>query len=521
MLLITPVILLYLGHFLCFLFQPGLIPTGFLQFDQPFYMAAAREYFDQDGFSFLYSNPADPSIDSPRIYFQLPILLLAVILKLTGLDPGLVLTLFGLVCAWGCAWLGIRFWKDFTAYESFSGHVGLWLFTWGGGLLVLAGFVFSLVHGSKGFDLFHFDPSQGWWFLNWGRNLVLPLEAFYHLLFLAMIRQIFVKKYYSALFFAAILTVSHPFTGLQALLIFLAWTSLESFVLKNREIPPAIPLLPALLLTADLFYYLGYLNSFPEHRSVYEQWKLKWELSVGSAVFAYCLVALPFFRRIRSIQKFTTFIAQPFPRLLLTWSVISLLLVFHQMIIPAHQPLHFTRGYIWLPFFLLGYPVIRHLLDKILNFNAFRKIFLLTIFLFIFFLDNTAWFLTNIVSQAKGSNLDLTKDKTEVIDYLNTKGDKNTLVISDDARLGYFSIVYTPVRAVYSHWGNTPLAADKVLALNVFRMEGKIDPAWQGRKLVFVRYTNRPVTQQLTDKLNADFQLVTKNSIYEVYQIKP
>ena len=50
--LLTPVLLFYACHFCG---RPN--PTGFIQYDMPYYMANAREYFDRGGFRLFYSNP--------------------------------------------------------------------------------------------------------------------------------------------------------------------------------------------------------------------------------------------------------------------------------------------------------------------------------------------------------------------------------------------------------------------------------------------------------------------------------
>ena len=55
--------------------------TGFIQNDQPYYMANARQYFDGDAASFAHKNPCDWRGDSPAIYFQPQTFFLGVLLR--------------------------------------------------------------------------------------------------------------------------------------------------------------------------------------------------------------------------------------------------------------------------------------------------------------------------------------------------------------------------------------------------------------------------------------------------------
>ena len=84
--LLAPILVTYAVHFLV---QPGgLGGAGFLQYDQFYYIANAREHFDSGQFHFLYNLPFSPFEDSPRIYVQPLSLLLGSLYHFTGLQPG-------------------------------------------------------------------------------------------------------------------------------------------------------------------------------------------------------------------------------------------------------------------------------------------------------------------------------------------------------------------------------------------------------------------------------------------------
>lgn len=74
----------------------GTRPAGFIQYDQAYYMAEAREHWD-GGFHLLYGSPASANYETPRVYFRPQTLLLGTLGKLTGAEPGWIYTAFGLV----------------------------------------------------------------------------------------------------------------------------------------------------------------------------------------------------------------------------------------------------------------------------------------------------------------------------------------------------------------------------------------------------------------------------------------
>ncbi len=66
--LASPALLPYVSHFAA---PPaGRLPTGFIAYDMPYYLANAREHFDEGRFRLFYSNPFDPRASAPAIYVQ-------------------------------------------------------------------------------------------------------------------------------------------------------------------------------------------------------------------------------------------------------------------------------------------------------------------------------------------------------------------------------------------------------------------------------------------------------------------
>ncbi|GEM_PF-6448402 len=109
--LILPAAVPYFSHFIL---NEGLIPTGFIQGDQPYCLANARGHFDSGTFSLFYENPCDPDPASRRIYFQPHLLILGVVIFLTGTSPGIVYVIFGFFAALVCARIAIGLYEFFA-----------------------------------------------------------------------------------------------------------------------------------------------------------------------------------------------------------------------------------------------------------------------------------------------------------------------------------------------------------------------------------------------------------------------
>ncbi len=91
----------------------------------------------------------------------------------------------------------------------FAKKLGLVCFFWGGGVLSLLGLAIGHFTGTPfAKAALLFDPADGWWTLNFGRNLVLPTEAYYHGVFLLAILMLSRKRTGWTLALAALLSIS-------------------------------------------------------------------------------------------------------------------------------------------------------------------------------------------------------------------------------------------------------------------------------------------------------------------------
>ena len=130
---VSPMVAIYLFHIF---FPPaGQDPTGFVQYDQPYYMANAREPYDAGTFP-MYGLPFSPDYDTPAIYFQPVLLLLGGVTHVTGLDPGLIYATFGLACGVVMFRLALALYVTYAGYPRTAAEkLAALSLLWGGGIV--------------------------------------------------------------------------------------------------------------------------------------------------------------------------------------------------------------------------------------------------------------------------------------------------------------------------------------------------------------------------------------------------
>ena len=538
--LMVPAFAPLVGHYIGF-WRDGLVPTGFVIYDTPYYLANAREHFDAGHFTWAYSNPFSFDYASPRIYFQPLTLVLGILMRVTSADPGVIFAIVGLVTALVCARIAIALFDEFGDRSAPGGLMTLIAFCWGGGIFVLTGTLFAALVGSpdaprSGFDTTMWwwfvreaDPARGWWFLNLGRNLVLPTEALYHAIFFAAVVLIVQRRFNLAVAAMALLSISHPFTGVQLLAIVTAWAGLETIVLRNRTVPRSFFAASVLLMLGHAAYYLVFLPNFPEHRQLQAQWALRWTLTLPQSIFAYGIVAILAFMRLRTPSRFKEAMQSWPNRLLMIWLLVSLALENHELFLPkAIQPLHFTRGYSWVALFLLGVPTLASLLRKLRESPAPLVRWAVPAFvLTLLFADNAVWLGATttealkmplgreIPADSMGLGYGLKPDKRAVLDWMRDKAPRSTVLLSEDYDIGYLATVYTPLRSWRSHYANTPWNLDRRDELAAFFASGTVVERWRSLPLLLVFNRSSPWRQR-TAAIGGPSELLYENDSYIV-----
>ena len=490
----------------------ALVPSGFIQYDNVSYIAYAQQYLDSEHFQLLYNNPFNDSGNYPGIYFQFHTLFFALLLKL-GVPAGAILIPFTLACSIVCFRLVIAIYDSLFPTGRGYRQLSIWLFAWGGGLLALAGYIAKLLIPSVD-SIFYFDPAAGWWGLNFGRSLFFSCEAFYHLLFLAVIYSLLKKKWGAVVLLLLATGISHPFTGIEILTITTSWLLTETLLIKKDNVPIWATLSSIALLALHLYYYLYYLPGFADHESVNQQYALNWRLRYFTMIPAYlpvAILAITSFARV----GFARFFNARENRLFFVWFLIAFLLANHELFITPRQPLHFTRGYIWTPLFLMGLPGLHFFLDRIKKMKL--GIWLMFAGLLLLFSDNIAWITAHTVSKAtEPSVIYPSKEQVQLLETMKKYSDRETLIISRDEVTQYMCTIYTSGYPSYSHPFTTPFAERKKEALMQFFETGIMDPSWKGRKILVVvdknelQPANWPATTPLME--TANYRLVAINN---------
>jgi hypothetical protein len=512
-----PMVAFFVCHYLNH--SGDLTATGFIQYDNVSYMAYARQYLDADHFSLFYSNPLSDSDASPAIYFHPQTLLLALFLKL-GLPPGLALCLF----VWMFTVISFRL--VICLYDLLQPHgryrfLSILFFSWGGGLLVMSGAVaqFFLPKGDLDFldRAFALDPGWGWWGLSFGRSLFFSMEAFYHALFVAAIVGIIKQKWLWALGLALLLSLSHPFTGIEFLCIAAAWVFTEKILFRNKKMPGYFAAGIIFLAAGHAWYYLVYLNGFPEHRIVSEQYALNWRYRFYNFIPAYAIVAFLAGLAIRISPSVKQFLANSQTRLFGCWALVAFALANHEMFMKPMQPLHFTRGYVWTGLFLLGLPALQWCYDFLAKKQWGKKA--LIIASVVFLSDNALWVFNYCRFTIKdASATHITAPQQALLNWLGKNTTNKTLIIGKEEDMNYLATVYSPAYSWYSHPFTTPSYAQKKQSLlEGYAQKGIVPLAWRNRPVLFVVQKKADdFFHQLTAQLGNANKPVWENDVYMV-----
>lgn len=523
--LVLPALFPYFSHYR-YAWAHGLIPTGFLIRDMPYYMSNARAHFAGGYFHLFYALPFSPNDDSPQIYFQPHVLLLGLIWRFSNLEIDTVFLIFSAVAAVVCARVAVALYEFLVGLDTKAKRIALPLFFWGGGVIVLAGLGKLLVVGA-GADpmelerLFDFDPFRGWWFLDFGRNLLFGTEAYYHALFFGAVLLAMQRRYIASALAALVLSSSHPFTGIELLGVLSAWIAVERVILRSRVIPTRFMAAIGLTLLLHLAYYLWFLPSIsPEHASVAQAWESAFILSWRGLVAGHILVFALAVWTVHTDARWRAYFASPSARLLTTWFIVALAMANHDLFLSPVQPLHFTRGYIWTPLFFMGAPSLVGLIDYLLKKRLLGMIAIGGVAC-IMLLDNALWLSTmkwrpDVVTDG----VMISPPRWEVLEELRKPQYEGALVLSRDLDLGYLVTAYTPLRSWYSHWANTPYRDERKEELAALFNSGSYLDAWRRRKIVVVlKKELTPQTPGWLKDLNG--QATMENDQFRIYLVDP
>jgi hypothetical protein len=493
----VPFLSIYLAHYT----SPLGVATGFIHGDMPYYCANGRAIFER-GNGLAHPNPYDPNPDAPVIYFHWLTWILGFGIKKLGLEPGALFVGMGVIGSLLCSYLTLRLVEARLPKSRYRNL--LFLFTmWGGGLLCLGRAAQNLLNGhSAAESLFAFDPFNGWWFQNWGRNLVFPTEAVYHALAATVWLAVLGQRWKLALAAAALLAATHPFSGLQMLLILFAWLSI-CLCLGPSWHGLRLWLTVVAVLGLFLGYYFGFLESFEQHRSLRETWSLNWTLDSATLLLGYgpigVVAAYGFCIARKRLTSGESFLAICF--------ILSFLLAKHEWFLTPRQPLHFTRGYLWLPLCLLALPVLqRMLIDARLPRVAFG--FLVLVLGAVGISDNAAFLVQQWQNQWKNpeeAGYFLTPAEREMFAWIEGHGFDGVL-LSPDHKISYLTATYTSARPYFGHWSQTPQLQKRIEQVQAWLEDGE-----RGRWMAEIDYILIARSQIQSIQRLADWEIAHEN----------
>ena len=464
---VAPYFLIYFAHALPGDDRPGWSPTGFVQGDQPQYIALGRAVFAHgNGLTGPNVYEADPG--APSIYFHTITWLLGLAVRALPIDPGAIYVGFGIASAVVLGRLTLALVERSGAGPH---RVPLVLLAmWGGGIAALMALGEDLWHGRSIGLLIRYEPWMGWWMPAWGRNVVYSTEAFYHTLMAAVWLAALGRRWFACLAGVAFVAATHPFTGIQALAIVLSWWALARIGPAEDRVPDRLAAAIVGVAVLLVGYYLGFLPRYPPHRAMLEAQTSSVASEAMTEALATCgpvaLLALLRLRRDgwRIVGTEGTFL----------WAAAgaSFALAHHDWLVRPRLPLHYTHGYVWMPLFLLGVPILRDVLDwagrRPVRLAVVAPAFALAC------LDNAAW----IARLPQAGELRAcwlppgAREAYRAIDRLGLRG----VLLSRDPMVGCLAAVYTDCLPYLGHGGLTPRYLARVREASDWFERGEAGP---------------------------------------------
>jgi hypothetical protein len=440
-----PFQMLLLIDWLCF----GSAATGFIMNEMPYYAANGRAYFDH-GNIITHPNPYDPT--GPSIYFQLSTWLIGAFNWVTGIDPGVGIALLGILFSILTARVTYELVRE-RLPEASSLTTAFILVMFSGGVLVARVAIEMLLRAIFGKaigdgDLLRYDPSAGWWFLNWGRNLVMTTEAMYHFLMASAWLAFLRKQMLRGTVFTALVALAHPWTGVIALGILAAWI-VVTFIRERAALDWRAVTLALAMAAAFGWYYGVFLNQFPEHRAISEDWTLAWTLSWEVMIYSLLppLILLAFYAWKRpTIGRQEIFLGICF--------FISMALSKHELFMQPIQPLHFNRAYPWLAIVLMAMPAFPSLLAKVKRAGVLVSGFVVLLLVS----DNIGFFYMKAKERASDdpkNSMILAPEIKQLFEYADENGLRGILLCQDSMAM-YAAPAYTSLHAYVGHDHLTP-----------------------------------------------------------------
>jgi hypothetical protein len=250
--------------------------------------------------------------------------------------------------------------------------------------------------------------------------------------------------------------------------------------------------------------------------------EVPWILHWYNEIPEYGIVGFAALWQLRTRRRFAAALGDRTHRLLFAWFAGAFLLANHDLFISPRQPIHFTRGYLWVPLFLIGAPMMTRITVRLLAAPRRVRLPALIALSGLFLFDNAGWFAGASVDLLRNGHSDsffpnpiyIKRSAEDVLQRLNDEVFADGLVVSNAPSFSYQVIVYTPLRTWYSQaW--TPHPDERRAELDALFRDGRDLSDWCCRKMIAV--VERQEDREATGKLLAlGYQLVYGNPDYDI-----
>jgi len=490
---------------------------GYLQADQPTYTAIARSVI-QRGNGLFYSNPFDYVWEAPRVLSNFGYILLGWLFYISGYRTIVIWEIWRIF--WGALSMGL--FAIMVAKLISNNRIRWWSFlvgAFGAGMAWL--FVMDRLLGGSGkqwLDIYReVEGEYSWWCLNLFRQSLYPMELQYHTLFLGALLLYLEKRRTLLVILIFILWWTHSITAILTTTIIGLCTISDLILEKNRK--DLFSLISLCVLTALFyFYYQLYLPTFPSVKSWIEQTlQFNPSMKVSDWFLAYGILisALPVMLLYKPLRKFM--FGERNGRLVLFWGMAAIAWTCNQYFLSRPiQPMHFSRGYIYLFLVLVLSKGIEFFLEKHkVSTTKSATLLIMAISIPLFMGDNILFLTRLTLEPPKQDRLVITHEGKEVINYLRHQPG-SLVIFTTDMELGILIAAHTNHRVFASEQYLTPFFDIRInSALSSFNRGDTISLQALGINSIILTNRNGLVFPDWTRNAK-NYQISFNNSLYQV-----
>jgi hypothetical protein len=219
-----------------------------------------------------------------------------------------------------------------------------------------------------------------WWFLNVFRNVFYPFEVFYHFLFYGALFSWLIRRPCTSAFCYILALGSNPFLGIKLTAVLgpaILWDCLAPRGSGSRRRRQRVAAIAALVAWGLFVGYYGlFLPSFEVARALIEQHRGAYAEppTVVESIVGYGPLGLLTLISLVHVGFLKATLRRRAGRFLAFWIVAVGLLIHHSRFSgPTLQPMHFTRGDLFLPLVIWSLRYIVYLYSKISSRLSFRR----------------------------------------------------------------------------------------------------------------------------------------------------